>query len=169
MILKALVLDTSAILQGYNPIENVQLFTVPEVIEEVKSPILRLKISSLVTSLNLTVLSPKDTYRDKIETISMEMGEKNSLSSTDKSVLALTLQLQDEKSIDTTLISDDYSVQNISTILGLKNRGIANQGIKRIYKWKIYCPGCKNEFQEMPLTRECNICGTLVKRKPRKK
>jgi UPF0271 protein len=166
--LKELVLDTSAIIQGFNPTKNVQAYTVPEVIEEIKEELTKLKIQSFINSGNLIVKSPEKAFRQKIEVVSLEIGEKHVLSKADKSVLALTLQLQ-ENSFDPTLISDDYSIQNLSTILGLKNRGLITKGIRKAFKWRIYCPGCKKQYKEMLKDRICIICGTSLKWKPEKK
>jgi UPF0271 protein len=91
------------------------------------------------------------------------MGEAQSLSETDISVLALTHQLE------ATLISDDYSVQNLADELGLSYTGMNTRGIKRRFQWIHYCPGCRKQYTEPQPDNICLICGTELKRKPGKK
>lgn len=163
--MKALLLDTTAIIQGYSPSNTSKLFTVKEVVEEVKGNIIKLRIESLIKTNNLVVQEPKKRYLTCIERVSKDLGEKNVLSKADKKILALGLQLKNED-CDPIIISDDYSVQNLSTYIGLKCKGLATLGIKKVLSWEIYCQGCKKKFDEMPLDKTCSICGTPLKRKP---
>lgn len=163
--MKALVLDASALIQGYSSSNISKLFTVNEVVEEVKENLVKIKIESLIRTNSLVVLEPKRNYITCIDRVSKDLGEKNVLSIADKKILALTLQLKSE-GYNPTLISDDYSVQNISSYLGLKSRGLATRGIKKVLSWQVYCQGCKKKFEDMPPDKTCSICGTILKRKP---
>jgi UPF0271 protein len=163
--MRILLLDTSAIIQGYSPSNSSILFTVNEVLEEVKGNLTRLRIESMIKTNNLVILEPKKRFLTCIDRVSKDLGEKNVLSIADKKILALGLQLMDE-GYDPIIISDDYSIQNLSTYMGLKCKGLATVGIKKVLGWTIYCQGCKNKFDEMPYDKNCSICGTPLKRKP---
>ena len=114
--LRVLILDTSAIIQGITPTSLSLSYTTPDVIQEIKVGYTRLKIESLIESKVLKIKAPEEIYNQHIEKISFKMGEKQSLSKTDKSILALALNLKDEKK-EPIIISDDYSIQNIASKL----------------------------------------------------
>lgn len=167
---KAIVLDTSALLMGYEATEvEAEHYTVPSVREEMKrDDIRKLRLDSAIDTGRITVKSPDPKYRAEVERIIGEMGETEALSEADAELLALGAQLKGE-GWETIIISDDYSVQNMASKLGLGFKGLATQGIKRQFKWVIYCPGCRKTFEEPQEDRVCPICGTELKRRPSRK
>ena len=78
-------------------------------------------------------------------------GDIGRLSDVDISVIALAL---DVKGI---ILTDDYSIQNVSKILGIEYRPIGTSGIKKVEKWNYRCNGCGKWFKEN--VKECPICG----------
>jgi len=89
------------------------------------------------------------------------------LSNTDKKIIALTLQLKNEKR-KVMMITDDYSIQNIMKILKVPFKAVITEGINEIYQWEKICIGCKKRYPpEYPLT-ECEICGSRIIKKKRK-
>jgi UPF0271 protein len=163
-----LVLDTSAFLQGFNSLnKKIVLYTSPLVIQEIHDEMTKIKVNNWTDTGKLIVQIPKSESIQYILTHSMRMGETKALSETDINVLALTYQLSKE-GFDVTLISDDYSIQNLANELGLVYTGLATRGIKRKYYWIYYCPGCKKQFNKLEFDNLCPICGTELKRKPKK-
>jgi UPF0271 protein len=77
------------------------------------------------------------------------------------------LNLKNEKK-EPTIISDDYSIQNIATKLGIESKGLASMGIKKVIEWRIYCPGCKKNYEKTSIDKTCLVCGTTLMRKPKK-
>lgn len=142
-------------------------YTTPEVIHEVKKLHTRIKIEGMVESKVLKIRSPEESYYKYLEKVSLKMGEKQALSKTDKSLLALAIMFIHEKK-DPIIISDDYSIQNISTKLGIESKGLSSKGIKKVIEWRIYCPGCKKKYEKTSVDRTCLICGTQLMRKPKK-
>lgn len=159
------ILDTSAFIQGHTPSETA--YTVPLVIAEIRNQFQRMRAENLETTGKLRVITPSEQFTEKIESITKELGESHVLSDTDKQVLALGLQLTEEGNIPV-IVSDDYSVQNLADKLGIMFRSLANQGIKKRIVWMIYCPGCRKQYDSPPEDNVCIICGTEIKRKPRR-
>ena len=167
---KAILLDTSALLMGYETSEvEAQHFTVPSVREEMRrDDIRKLRMDSAIEAGRITVKSPDPKFRTEAERVIGEMGEANALSEADAELLALGAQLKEE-GWETTVVSADYSVQNVSSKLGLGFKGLATQGIKRQFKWETYCPGCRRTFEEPQDEGACPFCGTKLKRRPSRK
>ncbi|MBN2336106.1 hypothetical protein JXL21_11150 [Candidatus Bathyarchaeota archaeon] len=160
----ALVLDTSAFIQGFDP-PGESLYTVPLVEAELGDALTLIRLRSAVAAGRLIVAEPEESYTDRLEAETLGMGESLALSETDKQVLALGLQLS-ERGLEPTVVSDDYSVQNMAEALGLRHRGLATPGIKRQLRWVLYCPGCRREFGGPQPDGVCPVCGTELKRKP---
>ena len=164
----ALVLDTSSFIQGFDSSDNdTKLFTTYFVMDEVRDEMAKIRLENWVRTGKITVRNPDDGVLQRVLTASQDMGEVKALSETDHSIIALALQLSTE--YETTVISDDYSVQNLSDELGIKHRGLATRGIKKRFQWVHYCPGCYRQFDGPQEDPYCPICGTELKRKPGKR
>lgn len=162
-----LVLDTSAFIQGLDPVGG-EMYTVPLVEGELRDEIALTRLRSSVAAGKLAVVEPEGRYVDLLEERTLEMGESQALSATDKQVLSLGLQLK-EGGLDPVIVSDDYSVQNVAEALGLRHRGLATPGIRRRFTWTLYCPGCRREYGEPQPDGMCPVCGTPLRRKPKGK
>ncbi len=166
--MKALVLDTSSFIQGFNNNDlSIQLFTTSLARNEIREGMANIRLENMIHTGRLTVSTPDEKHLSETLEASRSIGENKALSDTDHSVIALALQLR--KKYQVTVVSDDYSVQNLSNELGLNHRGLATPGIKKRYSWIHYCPGCWKHFDSPQPDNECPICGTEVKRKPMKK
>lgn len=82
------VLDTSAIIYLNDFRKFDEMFTVDEVMKEVKDKTSSMKLSSL----NLKVVEPEKEFLEKIEDVARDLGDLEKLSKTDKKVLALALE-----------------------------------------------------------------------------
>ena len=167
---KAILLDTSALLMGYEASEvDARHFTVPSVRNEMRRDDLRkLRFNNAVESGRITLRSPDLKYRTDTDCVIAEMGEAGALSRADAELLALGAQLRGE-GWETTVVSDDYSVQNVASELGLGFKGLATPGIKRQFRWETYCPGCRKTFEGPQEEGVCPVCGTGLKRRPVRK
>jgi UPF0271 protein len=145
------VLDTSAIIYLNDFRKFDEMFTVQDVIEEVKDNISSMKISSL----NLKIVEPDRKFLKKIESSARETGDFEELSETDKKILAIALQ---ENAM---IVSDDRSVQNVAEKFGLKYISVFSEKIKKLVIWKKYCKNCKKFFE----TDNCPVCGEKLIRK----
>lgn len=163
--LKALVLDASALIQGFNPGAIEQAFTVPAVLDEIREEITRIRVEALIAGGRITVRTPDEASRARLEEEAAAMGESKALSSADKQLLSLALQLGSE-GMTPVVVSDDYSVQNMADHLGLPYMGLAVGGIKKQYRWVTYCPGCRRSFDGPQRENMCPVCGTPLKKRP---
>ena len=167
--LNVLILDATAIIQGYeHPDSKIQLYTVPYVVNEIRDTVPKLRLDAWINAGKIKVIEPKTQHVERIESETQKMGESRNLSNPDKMVLALALQLKDDD-WEPIIMSDDYSVQNMASKLGIKYISIAVKGIKRRIEWEIYCPGCRRKYSSPQRERVCPVCGTALKRRPAKK
>jgi len=139
------VLDTSGLIY-LNDFRNFEeIFTVPEVLEEVKDKITSLKLSSL----KIKVVKPSEEIEKEIEKTAKETGDLEKLSKTDIKILALA------KERKLTIISDDRSIQNVAEKLRIKYISVFSKKITKLIIWKKYCKNCKKFFEGF----YCPVCG----------
>jgi UPF0271 protein len=165
--LRIVVLDTSAFIQGYNLSSDEDYYTVPEVLGEIREELGIMRYDGAKASGKLKETRPDAMWIKEIDDKAKSSGEAHKLSLTDKQLLALGLQLKSSGEVPT-IISDDYSVQNMASRLGLRFASQATRGIKRVLDWSIYCPGCKRSFNSPQENNVCPVCGTELKRKPKR-
>ena len=92
---------------------------------------------------------------DKVREEARKSGDLGRLSPVDLTVIALGLDL------DGVVYSDDYSIENVCTRLGIQYRPVGTGGIRKVEKWNYQCIGCKKWFKEK--MDECPICGSPMK------
>ena len=92
---------------------------------------------------------------EKVKEEARKSGDLGRLSSVDLTVIALGLDL------DGVVYSDDYSIENVCTRLGIQYRPVGTGGIKKVEKWNYQCIGCKKWYKEK--MDECPICGSPMK------
>jgi len=153
-----LIIDAAIFIQGI----DVEGVTTPKVIEEVKDPESRLLLESLISAGKVKVMVPSKDSIEKIKEKALETGELGELSDADIEILALAYELKGE------LFTDDYNLQNIATLLGLKFRTL-KKGIKKVIKWRYVCVGCGKKFETQPPDDVCPDCGSKVRLLPKKK
>lgn len=158
------VLDASAfMIGGIEPREGASYTTESVIIEVRGSIIQKSRVEGLIASRMLKICSPQKRYIELVRQRSIELGELRSLSETDIEVLALALELKDQE-LDVTIISDDYSIQNIAASFKIKWSGIKYLGISRLIRWKMVCEICKYETYDMKDIL-CPKCGLKMKKK----
>jgi UPF0271 protein len=82
-------------------------------------------------------------------------------------LLALALELKTQGE-NPEIITDDYSIQNVAKQNGIAFYALATSGIKRLLEWIRYCPACHKEYPINSSFSACQICGTELKRKPKR-
>jgi len=164
---KTMILDTTAFIAGFNPLSiHDEVYSVPDVRRELtKSPMAKLRFDTAVKAGRLKICEPKIQYLNKAREASVEVGDLISLSEADMKILALAIQLKRE-GYAPTIITDDYSIQNVAKKLSLNYMSIAIFGIKFHLKWLLYCPACRRKYPSDYKFEKCEICGTKLKRKP---
>ncbi|MBN1786393.1 MAG: hypothetical protein JW825_05370 [Candidatus Methanofastidiosa archaeon] len=151
------VLDSSAIFSGHIPSER--CFITPEVEAEIKDSLSAENLLSNIGSGRIEVRHPKLEFLDKIRQAVLRTGD--SLSPADVSVLALALEL------GATVISDDYGIQNMAKISGIRYATAKSAGIGSVFFWSKKCTGCGKAFNG---TEEvCDVCGSALKKVVKRK
>ncbi len=166
---RVIILDTSAFVAGYDPFSlSEEQVTVPLVEEEIKrNSVVKVRLETAVESGKLKVKMPGLEFTSKVYTSATKVGDSFKLSDTDIQLLALALELR-ASGYKPQIITDDYSIQNVATQNGIEFLALATFGIKRLLEWMRYCPACHREYPANCKTKECQVCGTLLKRKPRR-
>lgn len=82
-------------------------------------------------------------------------GDASRLSKTDMELLALALELK------ATLATDDYSIQNLATVLGIEFLPMNMKGITKVVRWNYLCTGCGKVFKEPQ--PDCPVCGSPLR------
>ncbi|MGD9130845.1 MAG: ribonuclease VapC [Candidatus Bathyarchaeota archaeon] len=168
--MKVLVLDTSAFIGGFDPLTvPEEQYTVPEVKNElIEDSMNWMRFNAAVESGKLTVKSPKSSVVDEVKEASMKVGDIRYLSEADLQVLALALELKGNGLIPL-IVTDDYSIQNVANKIGIGFTSLMTFGIKFRFKWILYCPACFRKYPPDYEFKVCEVCGTELKRKPKKK
>ena len=166
---RIIVLDTSAFLAGFDPFTlNEEQLTVPKVEEEIrKNSIILVRFKTALENGKLKVKAPSEEFLNKVKASSTKVGDSFLLSETDSQLLALALELK-ATGYAPQIATDDYSIQNVATQLGIEFLALATFGIKRLLEWIRYCPACHREYPANCSSKECLVCGTELKRKPRR-
>jgi UPF0271 protein len=166
---RIVVLDTSAFLAGFDPFSLAQeQVTVPKVEEEIlRNSMVKLRFQTALESGKVKVKMPSQEYAAKAKASASKVGDFHKLSEADMQLLALAFELKSQ-GCTPQIISDDYSIQNVAVQLGIEFVALATFGIKRLLEWVRYCPACHKQYPADSKFKECQVCGTELKRKPRR-
>jgi UPF0271 protein len=156
-----LVLDASVLLEGMALPQGMRCLVTPSVVDEVsKGGPGRTMEGMLAAGLEVRSPGPKAVVR--VEEAARRSGDHRRLSRADVDSLALALEL------GALLVTDDYSMQNTASGLGIPWRGHLQSGIREELKWKLKCRGCARTFgdDETGASDECPICGSPLRQVP---
>jgi UPF0271 protein len=164
-----MVLDTSAFLAGFDPFSvNEDQATVPSVEEELRTnSITWVRFKTAAENGRITIKTPTEEYWNKVKASANKVGDAFFLSETDMQLLALALELK-AAGCNPQIVTDDYSIQNVATQMGIEFASLATFGIRRLLEWMRYCPACHKEYPADYNSKKCTVCGTELKRKPRR-
>lgn len=164
---RIIVLDTSAFLAGYDPFSQTdEQVTTPKVEEEIlRNSMIKLRFQTAVESGKVKIQAPNSDTAAK--THATKAGDTFKLSETDMQLLSLAFEYK-EQGYTPQIVTDDYSIQNVAKQLGIQFCALATLGIKRQLEWIRYCPACYKQYPADSKNKECRVCGTELKRKPRR-
>ena len=149
--LKAAVADASAFIQGMPFTGSIKLYTTPLIDKEVEG----VKGVGLLHAAAVEVMVPSDEAIKKVREGAKRTGDDARLSEADIEVLALAVEL------GLSILTDDYSIQNLAKHLKVTFIPVREKGITEEIKWTYRCRGCRKIFDEK--INECPICGSEVK------
>jgi len=147
-----LVLEASALLSGRS-FEG-ELFVTPEVLGEVRrkgtSPQLEMFLEVKVAER-----SPGAEALETVGEAARQTRDDRRLSPVDHGLVALAHELR------AAIATDDYSIQNLCTKLGLAYLPVMQPGITETVHWRYRCTGCGRVWDAWH--EECPDCGARVK------
>ena len=159
---QVVILDTSAFVAGFDPFSLPQeQVTVPKVEEEIKrNSMVKMRFEMAIESGKVKVKEPSQEAISKMEAYANKVGDTHKLSEADKQLLALTIDLKID-GYTPQIITDDYSIQNTASNLGIPYRPVSQKGINAVFVWSYRCTGCRKVFDKnLP---ECPVCGAKLK------
>lgn len=167
---RVIVLDTSAFIAGFDPLTVPEKqYTVPEVKKElIAGSMPWMRFNAAVENGKLMISNPKSSVLQEILEASRKVGDMRYLSEADLQVLALALELKG-RGLSPLIITDDYSIQNVANKIDVAFTSLLTFGIKFRFKWILYCPACFRKYPSDYKFKSCEVCGTALKRKPKKK
>jgi len=112
-----MICDTSVLLHSDFTEE---ITTVQEVIDEVKTK----KHRERLEFREIKILEPEEEFVREVKDAAEKAGLGEKLSKTDKKLLALALQTGD------VLLTDDYAIQKLAKIMGIKCKPFQMEGIR---------------------------------------
>jgi len=146
------ILDTSFFFGDF-PAEG-ELFTVPTVVDELRD--IRAKGNfEKWCARGLRVQSPTEESRKRVISAAERTKDVTVISATDIGLLALALDLGAD------LVTDDFAIQNVALVLGVKTVPILQKKARRVH-WRYRCSGCGRYAEQ---DGECPVCGAAIKRK----
>jgi len=158
--MKGYVLDSSALFYGKDVPPGFECLITPGVVRELEKEDMGERLELLLAT-RIRVVSPSERSLLRVADTAKETGDVRRLSETDVEIIALASELGYE------LISDDYSVQNVARVMGVQCRGMEQEGIKEVYRWRAKCKGCGKVFDAD--VSECDVCGSETRAKRDKK
>jgi UPF0271 protein len=152
------ILDSSAFYAGFYRSLYSKCYTTTSILQEVKHLLksYSITVDLLISSGVLVIQDPMKDSVDKIIYTANLLGDIKKLSQADISIISLAYQL------NRILVSDDYSVLNVSNFLKIKTVSLGNEGIVTLRKWKNFCKTCNKQYA--PTIKECEICGNTTRR-----
>ncbi|MBI2545382.1 MAG: hypothetical protein HYW22_02160 [Candidatus Aenigmarchaeota archaeon] len=146
------VLDTNAVI-FLNDFRNFEeIFTVPEVMDEIKDRNTSMKLSGM----NIKTREPDEKSVKEIKKMSSETGDSGKLSQTDVKILALA------KEKNLTIVSNDFNIQNVAQKFGINYVSATDKKIKKVVIWRSYCENCEKFYDDQ---LHCSRCGGDLIRK----
>jgi rRNA maturation endonuclease Nob1 len=137
------VIDANVIIHGRADKKFSKGYTVPEVLEEMKSSGASMKADLLDLQVSQPDPEILREVQDKAEEIDAATSE------TDEKLLALALTLDQE------LVTDDKDLQNLGLHLDAEIEGFMEDEIDEKLEWKKVCSNCGREVSTPP----CPRCG----------
>lgn len=147
------VLDTSALMSG-RPFDG-ELFTTDDVLRELRRQKAITPQLDTFLAVKVRVVSPSRDALAAMRKKAEGTGDAHRLSPTDLGLLAVASEL------GATLMTDDYSIQNLAEEAGLPYEAVLERGITERVVWRYRCTGCGRRSEEW--RDPCPVCGAKVR------
>ncbi len=149
--MKTYLLDASAFIYGMIP--EGEIMTPPRVYAEVKDEQSKLKLDLLQ---GLIVKEPSQAAVEEVQAAAATTGDDKRISVPDRDLLALAAE-EKASGKDVSILTDDYSVQNVARKMGISTMPLRQKRIKYKVVWEKRCMGCNRTYKEGEV---CEVCGS---------
>ncbi len=172
-----LVFDTNIFLTGidFNYFKET-IVTSPSIINEIRVEKYKDQNRNILQRIEiaretekLIIRNPTEYFINIAEDKSKLTGDINALSKTDVGLVALALELMNTTDNEIVLYTNDYSMENLCSVLDIKFKSLFKEGIKSKIYFEVYCPYCKTTYKSEDLNKNCDRCGLKLKRRFLKK
>ena len=158
------VLDTSALLNW--PIERCR-YQIVSVLQQSELNRVDEQRWLLIETLDMDWRTATEDERQIVLDIASKTGDLPRLSDVDVDLIALAV------SNKTTLVTDDYRMQNVARAAGIEVQSVVTSGGTKQWKWVLRCIGCRKTEDVASDARrsrsddvkECDRCGAPMKLK----
>lgn len=164
---KVFVLDASGIIGGFLS-GKYSNYTTSQVVTEIKDIKSELSLQAALENKQITIKEPSTRDIGEVEEVITRSGDLLRLSDVDKGVIALAVKLKRDD-LSPTVVTDDYSIQNVLKIMEIPFRSVLTRGIEDVVGWIKFCKGCKKTYPSNYTGTDCEICGSPISRKRTKK
>lgn len=155
-------MDTSAVIAGFVPgITEVRQVTVQEVLDEAKDLCSKLELETAVDAGKISVIEPSEAALAEVRKKVSQTGDR--VSKTDMKILALSLDIL-RAGDNPKLLTDDYAIQNLARMFGIRYQVVVMPGITKVIVWKVVCPSCGRTYNVKEAV--CKVCGAALVRRP---
>lgn len=151
---RAVVLDTSAVLSG--KASSVPAYAPESILTEFQRPGRDRRSLDFLLETGLRLVPPTAASLRRVEEAATDTGDSRRLSPVDIDVLAVALD------VNGTIHTDDYSIQNVASVLHIPFTGVSQAGITEVITWVYRCRGCGKIWPENP-PKECTVCGSEIR------
>ncbi len=164
---KVYVLDSSGIIGGFLS-RKFPNYTTSQVILEIKDIKSQIFLQNALENQQITIKEPQSQDMQKVEKVITRSGDILRLSDVDKQIIALAITLKRNNMLPT-VVTDDYSIQNVLKIMEIPFRSVLTKGIEDVVGWIKFCKGCKKIYPSDYSLKDCEICGSPISRKRTRK
>lgn len=155
------VLDSSGIVNGAN-LPPRRCRTTASVVGEFRPGGATRRRLDLLLAAGMAVVEPTPASLERSRRAADRAGSRARLSRADLDLLAACL----DAGPHARLVTDDYTLLDVATRLGIAVDTVATRGIEALRDWAARCSGCGRTYKPMPPDSVCPICGSLVRLKP---
>jgi UPF0271 protein len=154
------IADSAVFIMGH-PVDSSLLITVPSVVGELKSRDAILCFD-LALEAGARVEMPEPDMIGEVLEMAKYTRDIEDMSSTDVDILAKALEYKESG----VLLTDDYAVQNVASLLGIDVKPVAQKNISDLLVWEKQCVGCRKRFDKGEI---CPVCGSPLKKRRKRK
>ena len=140
------------------------MYSTPKIKDEVQRKRKNAGFKLALEFADVRIVEPSKESKAIIMKESKISGELANLSEADIELLAASVDLKKD-GLEISIVSVDFSVENVANRLSLRFNSVTTRGIKHNVEWIHFCPGCSQRVEKQERNETCYVCGTKLKRK----